>query len=75
MVGTDPDAIFRAARELLTNEAAYRAMREASNPYGDGRASERIADALEHFFGWRQQPPARFAVVNQPEFQGRAIEN
>ncbi len=61
MVGTDPDAIFAAARQLLTDEVAYRAMREASNPYGDGLASGRIADALEYYFGWRAEPPRPFS--------------
>ena len=39
--------IYRNFRELLENEAAYAAMSEASNPYGDGFASRRIADILE----------------------------
>lgn len=60
MVGTDPDAVFAAARQLLTDSAAYRAMREASNPYGDGQAAERIADGLEYYFGWREAPPEPF---------------
>ena len=60
MVGTNPGTIYEAARRLLTDDQAYRARREASNPYGDGRASERIADALEYYFGWRRRGPARF---------------
>jgi len=64
MVGTDPDAIFAAARQLLTDDTAYRAMREAGNPYGDGLASERIADALEYYFGWRAEPPRPFSPAS-----------
>ena len=46
LVGTGEDAIRTAFSELLDDEAAYGAMSHASNPYGDGRASERIADVL-----------------------------
>ena len=48
--GTDEETIYRLASELLEDEAAYNKMAQASNPYGDGHASERIAAAiLEHF--------------------------
>ena len=47
LVGTDEEVIYRNFRELLENPAAYSAMSEASNPYGDGHACERIADILE----------------------------
>ena len=33
-------------RELLTDKAAYDRMSSAQNPYGDGNASRRIADAI-----------------------------
>ncbi len=51
LVGTDPRAIFDAASELLLNDTAYRRMAEAVNPYGDGQASARIIQALEHVAG------------------------
>jgi UDP-N-acetylglucosamine 2-epimerase (non-hydrolysing) len=47
LVGTTADRIVSAASELLDNTAAYEAMATASNPYGDGRARIRIADAIE----------------------------
>lgn len=47
LVGTDEEVIYRNFRELLESDAAYAAMSEASNPYGDGYASRRIADILE----------------------------
>ena len=47
LVGTDEEAIYREAKRLLTDEAAYHAMSVASNPYGDGHACRRIADILE----------------------------
>lgn len=43
LVGTNHDTIVDAVSELLTNEAAYRAMSNAVNPFGDGHAAEYIA--------------------------------
>ena len=52
LVGTDDETIYRETRRLLTDEAEYRRMSRASNPYGDGHASQRIADAIiEKFRG------------------------
>ncbi len=47
LVGTDEDVIYQNFKQLLENEDAYRKMSMASNPYGDGFASKRIADILE----------------------------
>ncbi len=47
LVGTDEEVIYREFTRLLDDEEAYNAMAHASNPYGDGHASERIADILE----------------------------
>lgn len=47
LVGTDEAVIYRCFKELLDDPAAYSAMSNASNPYGDGLASRRIADILE----------------------------
>lgn len=46
LAGTDPERIFTEASRLLTDRPAYLAMARAVNPYGDGRASERIAAIL-----------------------------
>jgi UDP-N-acetylglucosamine 2-epimerase (non-hydrolysing) len=46
LVGTEVDAIVSACEQLLTDPDAYRAMAQASNPFGDGHASERILDVL-----------------------------
>lgn len=51
LVGTDETAIYDNFRLLLEDEAAYAAMANASNPYGDGFASRRIADILERELG------------------------
>ena len=46
LVGTDEQVIYDNFKALLENAEAYRAMAHASNPYGDGFASKRIADIL-----------------------------
>ncbi|SHH76132.1 UDP-N-Acetylglucosamine 2-epimerase [Sporobacter termitidis DSM 10068] len=47
LTGTDEETIYREFKTLLVDKAAYDAMSHASNPYGDGYASRRIADILE----------------------------
>ena len=47
LVGTDPKLIFTETEKLLTNAAAYRKMSRAHNPYGDGKAAERIIKILK----------------------------
>ena len=51
LVGTDPVRVKEAMAALLTDETLYRKMSQAPNPYGDGRASERIVQAILHYFG------------------------
>lgn len=46
LVGTDRIKIVRSVFALLDDEAAYAAMSRAHNPFGDGHASERIADII-----------------------------
>lgn len=46
LVGTDYDKIVSEASELLDNEECYDSMSKAVNPYGDGRACERIVNSL-----------------------------
>ena len=50
LVGTDPKDIFAAAAELLTNPDTYQVMAKAVNPFGDGRAAERILQIVESYF-------------------------
>ncbi|WP_037593441.1 non-hydrolyzing UDP-N-acetylglucosamine 2-epimerase [Sporosarcina sp. D27] len=49
LAGTDEDTIFNLADELLSDQTAYESMAKASNPYGDGHASERIVEALKKY--------------------------
>ncbi len=53
LVGTDENTIYNETRKLLTNQEEYDKMSKASNPYGDGRASEKIVDAIVKYFGDR----------------------
>ena len=50
LVGTNDEVIYKETKKLLTNKKAYEKMSHASNPYGDGHASERIADAIISYF-------------------------
>lgn len=47
LVGTDEENIYRHFTLLLDSREEYDKMAHAANPYGDGRACERIADILE----------------------------
>ena len=59
LAGTDTEDIYRLAAELLDDPAAYDRMAKAVNPYGDGNACPRIAQAiLSHFLD--TQPPEPF---------------
>jgi UDP-N-acetylglucosamine 2-epimerase (non-hydrolysing) len=60
LVGTDEERVFSEAWTLLTDARAYRAMASVANPFGDGRASARIVEALEYTFGMRMQRPEPF---------------
>ena len=46
LVGTNPDRILAEAERLLTDDAHYREMAEANNPYGDGSTSEHVVRLL-----------------------------
>ncbi|MFD1172491.1 non-hydrolyzing UDP-N-acetylglucosamine 2-epimerase [Oceanobacillus picturae] len=50
LAGTDEENIFTMANELLSDDKAHKEMAKASNPYGDGQASKRIADEIVKYF-------------------------
>jgi len=60
LAGVEEEDIFSMASQLLSDPAAYDQMAHAVNPYGDGQACRRIADAIEWHFGLRPQPPEAF---------------
>jgi len=63
LVGTDENRVYERAAALLSDPEAYAAMSKAANPYGDGRASQRIVQAILHWFGLSPEPPEPFRPV------------
>ncbi|MCL2003003.1 MAG: UDP-N-acetylglucosamine 2-epimerase (non-hydrolyzing) [Oscillospiraceae bacterium] len=60
LAGVARENIAGMAQKLLDDEGAYRRMARAVNPYGDGLASERIAQAVRRFAGLTDEPPPEF---------------
>ena len=60
LAGVEEEAIFQMASQLLSNQSEYDKMAHAANPYGDGQACRRIADAIAWYFGRRETPPEEF---------------
>ncbi|MCI8498195.1 MAG: UDP-N-acetylglucosamine 2-epimerase (non-hydrolyzing) [Bacilli bacterium] len=50
LVGTDEETIYEETKKLLADKELYETMSKASNPYGDGKASQRIVDAIIDYF-------------------------
>lgn len=50
LVGTDEETIYEETKKLLADKEIYETMSKASNPYGDGKASQRIVDAIIDYF-------------------------
>ncbi|MBQ6430914.1 MAG: UDP-N-acetylglucosamine 2-epimerase (non-hydrolyzing) [Oscillospiraceae bacterium] len=60
LAGVEYDNVVRLANALLEQPEEYEKMARAVNPYGDGNACRRIADAIEWHFGLRNDKPADF---------------
>jgi UDP-N-acetylglucosamine 2-epimerase len=60
LVGLDEEKIVREASLLLNSINEYHTMATAVNPYGDGKASGRIVEALRYEFGFRSSRPGEF---------------
>lgn len=60
LAGTNEETIYSLAKELLTNPSEYERMSQASNPYGDGMASQRIVQAILNYYGKKDQRPEAF---------------
>ena len=60
LAGVEYEDILRLASQLLDSEEAYAAMARAVNPYGDGNACDRIADAIAWHFGLKTEKPENF---------------
>ena len=70
LTGPNAPAIVEHATRLLSDEAAYRSMATARNPYGDGHAAERIVRANPPLLR-RQSAATTFDVPDRTELQGR----
>lgn len=62
VVGVKENDIFETVNELLNNEEEYKKMANAVNPYGDGKASDRIVDALLYYFGIEKNSVKEFNI-------------
>ncbi|WP_419955627.1 non-hydrolyzing UDP-N-acetylglucosamine 2-epimerase [Neobacillus niacini] len=60
LAGTDEETIYKLADELLSDKEAHDQMSKASNPYGDGHASERIVKAIMYHFNLTNEKPTDF---------------
>ncbi len=60
LVGTESEKVKEEMEKLLDNDAEYQRMAQAKNPYGDGKASERILDAIAYYFGVTDKKPIEF---------------
>lgn len=60
LVGTEIEDIIDEAYKILKNKEVYDSMSKALNPYGDGKASERIVDAILHNFGFNNDRVREF---------------
>ncbi len=60
IAGVQEEVVYSLASQLLTDAAEYDRMSRAVNPYGDGAASRRIADAILYHFGISDEPPAQW---------------
>ena len=56
MGGVNMDDIIEKANMLLEDKDAYERIAKTANPYGDGRAAERIVDAILYAFGKGERP-------------------
>ena len=62
VIGTDSQTAVKEAKKLLSDKTEYEHMANAVNPYGDGHASERIADFLLYYFGIIDEKPQEFSI-------------
>lgn len=72
LVGTSQKDLFAAVSRLLDDTHEYARMQHAVNPYGDGRAAERIVDSIRHFFGLSEAPPLPFQA-DQHRWYGQPV--
>ncbi|KOF57215.1 MULTISPECIES: non-hydrolyzing UDP-N-acetylglucosamine 2-epimerase [Clostridium] len=62
LVGTDVEKIVEEANKIIRVKEEYDKMSKAINPYGDGNASKRIAEAILYHFGLTETKPSEFMI-------------
>ena len=62
LIGTDEKGVYDEAKLLLTDGEEYSRMSEACNPYGDGKASQRIIQAILYHYGLAEEKPEPFVA-------------
>lgn len=60
IIGTEYNSVYQEVRKLLTNKQIYNNMAHAQNPYGDGKASERICESIKYYLGITKEIPKEF---------------
>lgn len=60
LAGIEEEAIYNLATELITVDHEYQKMAKATNPYGDGQASRRIAEVIRYFFKQTKDRPEEY---------------
>ncbi|MQS89084.1 non-hydrolyzing UDP-N-acetylglucosamine 2-epimerase [Companilactobacillus mishanensis] len=60
LVGTDADTVEKEMKRLIEDKTEYDRMANAKNPYGDGKASDRILDSISYYFGQTKTRPNEF---------------
>ncbi|MCQ4088117.1 non-hydrolyzing UDP-N-acetylglucosamine 2-epimerase [Saccharibacillus sp. JS10] len=64
LVGTEEEQVYTRTRALLSDSVLYDSMSRAANPYGDGKASQRIVKAILHSFGFEESRPEDFHTID-----------
>ena len=72
LTGPKAPAIVEQASRLLTDGAAYRSMANATNPYGDGHAADRIVNRIRHYFADQSPKPPQSPLL-RPAFGTRRM--
>ena len=50
LIGTDKDLVFKYIEKLITDQRFYRSMISKTNPYGDGKACEKISKSILEYY-------------------------
>ncbi|MGG0475959.1 UDP-N-acetylglucosamine 2-epimerase (non-hydrolyzing) [Priestia aryabhattai] len=67
LAGTDQKTIYSLIQQLLEDPELYQSMAQSSNPYGDGKASNRIVEAIKYYFKRVEEKPNDFKIQKEVE--------